>query len=594
MSRGRPLLRYSRFSFVAIVALTLALLVVVTRAQGPSSSAAQGALRPTVIEMQPGQPFHGSLRDLPQTPPPIPEKRIRHERDELPDPPSGLKADVRDPVLQGTAATTALAPAPTTSKNFYGLDFAHYGAGWPPDTNGAVGPTYYIQTVNTSFGVFEKSTGILKASSTLDALFASANTGTPCDNNHQGDPVVLYDGAAGRFVVTDFAWADNKFTTGPFYQCFAVSKTADPVNGGWYFYAIVADSGAKLHDYEKLGVWRDGIYMTANMFSTTGSQAFQNVRVWAFNKTKMYAGQAAQVVVFNLPSKIQGVSVFSALPSNYHPATGTPPAGRENLIASIWGAYTTRVWKFKVNWTTPSSSTLTGPSNITIPTFSTPPSSIPAKNGNNLDSLGYRVMMQNQYTNIGGVESLWVSHTVGNGSGIASVRWYQFRVTGGTVQTTGPIQSGTWNPNATHRWMPSLAVNRNGDMAVGYSASSSSQFPAIRYAGRLATDPPGTLGLTETSLISGTASQCCKFSSGSTNNRWGDYSAMTIDPDGCSFWYTSEFYESPQPTTLATDNWKTRIGSFKYSTCTPLASLVPDGAAPTATNAPDTTATHVR
>ena len=249
---------------------------------------------------------------------------------------------------QGTSATTA-APAPSPTANFAGLDFANFGAGWPPDTNGAVGPTYYIQTVNTSFGVFNKGTGTREAASTLDALFASANTGTPCDNSHQGDPVALYDGSVindsgpvGRFIVTDFAWADGKFKTGPFYQCLAVSKTGDPVTGGWNFYAILTDSGAKLHDYEKLAVWPDGMYMTANMFATSGSQAFQNVRVWAFDKSKMYAGQTATAVVFNLPSKIQGVTVFSALPSNYHPVTGTPPTDRGNLIASIWGASTRR------------------------------------------------------------------------------------------------------------------------------------------------------------------------------------------------------------------------------------------------------------
>jgi hypothetical protein len=110
-------------------------------------------------------------------------------------------------------------------------------------------------------------------------------------------------------------------------------------------------------------------------------------------------------------------------------------------------------------------------------------------------------------------------------------------------------------------------VNKKGDMAVGYSASSSSMFPAIRYAGRLAGDAPGTLSLSETSMVEGSASQCCTFSDGSTNNRWGDYSAMTIDPDGCTFWYTTEYYEMPQPTTLGTDNWKTRIGSFKFAGC---------------------------
>jgi hypothetical protein len=153
---------------------------------------------------------------------------------------------------------------------------------------------------------------------------------------------------------------------------------------------------------------------------------------------------------------------------------------------------------------------------------------------------------------------------------LTSPRWYQLNVTGGTVVTSGPLQQSTWAPDSTvARWMPSLAVDKDGNMAIGYSASSSALFPAIRYAGRLSTDPANTLGQTETSLIAGTASQCCTFSDGSANNRWGDYSAMTIDPDGCTFWYTTEYYASPQPTTLAGDNWQTRIGSFKFASCTP-------------------------
>ena len=125
---------------------------------------------------------------------------------------------------------------------------------------------------------------------------------------------------------------------------------------------------------------------------------------------------------------------------------------------------------------------------------------------------------------------------------MTSPRWYQINVTGGTVVTSGPVQQSTWAPDATvARWMPSLAVDKDGNMAIGYSASSSALFPAIRYAGRLFTDPANTLGQTETSLIEGTASQCCNFSDGSVNNRWGDYSAMTIDPDGCTFWYTTEY-----------------------------------------------------
>jgi hypothetical protein len=168
--------------------------------------------------------------------------------------------------------------------------------------------------------------------------------------------------------------------------------------------------------------------------------------------------------------------------------------------------------------------------------------------------------MQNQYTNIGGVESLWNVHTVrGSSASQAAVRYYQVKVTGGNVEANA-TQGATWNPDSANRFMPSVAVDRVGDMAIGYSVSSSKLFPAIRYAGRLASDPVNTLSQTENSIIEGTGTQT--GSCGGTCERWGDYSAMTLDPDGCTFWYTSEYYAAS-----GLDH-HTRIGSFAFPSCT--------------------------
>jgi len=163
------------------------------------------------------------------------------------------------------------------------------------------------------------------------------------------------------------------------------------------------------------------------------------------------------------------------------------------------------------------------------------------------------VMMQNQYANIGGAESLWLSHTVGSSS-IARVRWYQLPVTGGTIASS-PSQQSTWGSDTTHRFMPSLAVDKVGDMAVGYSVSSASLNPGISYAGRLVDDPASTLGQGETTMAAGGGSQ-------SYTSRWGDYATMTLDPDGCTFWFTSEIYATTGR------NWNTKIGSFAYPSCT--------------------------
>ncbi len=422
--------------------------------------------------------------------------------------------------------------------------------------------------MNTSIGIYDKPTGNRLAVFTFNTLFSTAATGTPCDNSNQGNPVALYDALSDRWIVSDFAWSN--YTSGAMYQCMAVSQTSDPINGGWAFYAWQTASGGKIPDYPKLGIWPDGIYMSANIFGTTGSQAFQNAQVWAFNRTEMESGTTAHVVSFNLPQKIGATSLFGLLPSNLRTNGSPPSAGTPNYFTSIYGTFAARVWKFHVDYGVPANSTLTGPSNVTISSFSAGPGSVPEKTGNNIDTLSYRLMMQNQYQNANGVESLWITHTVGNGGSpnVAQLRWYQLNVTGGTVVTAGPVQQGTWAPDSKNRFMPSLALDKNGDMALGYSVSDSTMFPAIRYAGRLANDPFGTLGQGETSLIEGTGFQCCKFSDGSTNTRWGDYSTMTIDPDGCTFWYTNEYYDSA-PATLAQDNWKTRIGSFKFAGCTP-------------------------
>jgi hypothetical protein len=506
--------------------------------------------------------WDGDLRSLPQT---EPVRRERPER-EGPDPAPRLL-----PGLPGIepAPSTSLPlpsqnpPAPATSQNFDGLDFATFGAGHPPDTNGDVGPNHYIQTINTSIGIYNK-TGTRLAAFTFDTFMSQGNFGNICDTENSGDPVVLYDTFEDRWVITDFAlvFGAQGQVVPPALQCVAVSKTGNPVSGGWNFYSIETLGG--LGDYPKFGVWPDGIYMSANIFSYQAGGAFQGARVWAFNKAQMYAGlPTVQVVSFNVPG-----GDFTVLPSNARLQAGTPPAGSPNYFLSSWqylNALT--VYKFHVNWQKLSLSTFTGP-DTPIAATSWPNAAVPnasSQGGNNLDVLQIRAMMQNQYSNIGGAESLWAAHTVRrqDTGGLAAPRWYQVNVTGGTVAAAIP-QAATWDPdgaNVISRFMPSLAVNRNGDMALGYSTSNSTTKPAIKYAGRLAADPVNTLGQTEQVLIQGTGTQL-GLCGGAVCTRWGDYSAMTLDPDGCTFWYTNMYY--------AVDglNHLTRVGAFALPGCT--------------------------
>ncbi|HSY50774.1 MAG TPA: carboxypeptidase regulatory-like domain-containing protein [Thermoanaerobaculia bacterium] len=527
---------------------------------------------PTEMVLKRADSKRFDLRALPRTPP------IQQERAELPEPAfnpvtiQGTTPPLEQSLRFGPPAATAQAPAPNNV--FEGLDRFNWGAGSPPDTNGDVGPNNYIQTVNTSIGVYRKSDGFQEAAFTFNTLMSQGHFGNLCDTNNFGDPVVLYDTFEDRWIITDFAFLTDISgnVLAPSFQCFAVSMTGDPVSGGWNFYSIqISDA---LNDYPKFGIWPDGLYMSSNMFTFGASSAFKTARVWAFNKAQMYAGSpTVKVVTFDI-----GGGDFTVIPSNARLQTGTPPPGRPNLFIStelFLNAVT--VYKFHVDWNSISLSTLTGPDTPLAATL-WPSANVAnaAQPGTTtiLDVLQIRAMVQNQYTNFGGTESLWVPHTVRrqNTSGFAAPRWYQANVTGGTV-APNLVQATTWDPdgaNVINRFMPSLALDRAGNMAMGYSTSSATVFPSIKYAGRLAADPVNTFSQTEQTFFTGTASQTGVTNPPSTT-RWGDYSGMSLDPNGCIFWYTNE-YANPADQTF-NHRWLTKFGSFG-----PFPGCVPAGA----------------
>ncbi|HXD82953.1 MAG TPA: carboxypeptidase-like regulatory domain-containing protein [Rudaea sp.] len=464
----------------------------------------------------------------------------------------------------GQATMSApLAPAPAPIANFAGLDYNTWGAGHPPDTNGDVGPNYYIQTVNTSIGIYDKATGANVAAFTFDSFMSQGNFGNLCDTDNYGDPVVVYDSFEDRWIISDFAFtASGGVITSPaVYECFAVSRTGDPVSGGWYFYSDIATDN--FPDYPKFGIWNDGLYRSANQFGPgVAGSGFVGTRVWAYNKAQMYAGAATvQIVHFDTPD----AGDFTLLPSNARLQTGTPPAGTPNYFVSLWEYLNAQnVYAFHVDWARPSLSTfaLVGtPAASSSWTNATTLNNITTPGGYGLDPLYIRAMMQNQYTNIGGVESLWNVHNVpmATTSPPYAPRYYQINVSGGTIAASD-VQSANHAPdNTSSRWAASVAVDRKGDMAVGYSLADSATNPKIMYAGRLAGDAINTITQTEQTLIAGGGTQAT-----SSYNRWGDYSAMTLDPDGCTFWYTNEYYATNSV------NWQTRVGSFTYPSCTPV------------------------
>lgn len=455
---------------------------------------------------------------------------------------------ISEPAGLGSEIQTS-APAnrmPGTVQNFEGMDS---GGPIPPDTNGDVGPTRYVESVNTDLAIYDKAGNIQGSRFPGNALFDGF--GGVCESTNDGDPIIQYDPIADRWVFTQFA---NVFSSGPYSQCFAVSTTGSP-SGSFYRYQFLMP-GSDFNDYPKIGVWSDAYYMTTNQF---GAVDFTGVGVFAFDRTKMLAGMPATMIYKHLAPPNYGL-----LPSDLENSSAPPPAGTPNhLIEYRDLASGDELWMydFNVNWATPASSTLTGPTRLAVKPFD--PNAcqniykcIPQRGtSQKLDSITDLLMYQFEYYNYGSHEDMTISHAIKNKSqSNTAIRWYQLRSTG-----AGPwmvFQQGTFAPDGLYRWLPSGALDSAGNLAIGYNASSSKRFPSIRYAGRLAGDPANKLSQGEAILIKGGGSQGGPV-------RWGDYSAMQIDPtDGCTFWYTNEYYSSSSAT-----HWRTRVGSFSFPSC---------------------------
>jgi Peptidase family C25 len=524
--------------------------------------------------------YNGDVRNLPQVPvTPRPELVTETEK---PMEPQKLAAGAQASAAQ--QPNIPLAPMPSPSQNFAGLSFnsvvtgGQAGAGWPPDVNGDVGLNHYIISVNDAYGIYSK-TGTQLAAFTENSLWAGAGTGTPCDANNFGDPVVIYDQFADRWILTHFAFATvGGNPVAPYYECFAISKTSDPVAGGWWLYAVKMDTGAAgqppaltLADYPKFGNWNDGcLYMAANGFGANGA-AFSGVVFASFNKADMESGAMLRGALgFTVTQNI-----FTMIPSNISgakSAASLPVAGTPNYFVSE----STSVFAYEVRKFTSGANcqggSLGAATIINQTAYGTSlgnvvPQPPPATASHNLDTLDDRLMQKVQYRRVGAVESLWVTQDSRSAGANARPVWGQINVSGGTV-AAAPVQQQIYGPDATlYRWLPSIAADHDGNVALGYSTSNatSPNFPSIAYSGRLVGDAANQLPQTEVQLIAGTGSQTTT-SGGTAIHRWGDYTSMSIDPsDDCTFWYAGMYYTNVGVD--ATRNWNTRIGSFKFPTC---------------------------
>ena len=456
---------------------------------------------------------------------------------------------------------------PSPLLNFNGIGFPGVACNCaPPDTDGEVGATQYVQIVNEGYQVFNKTTGASVLGPVGISTIWTGFTG-PCETAGDGDPVVLYDQLANRWLVSQFAGAGV-----PTDECIAVSTTSD-ATGSYNRYGF--HLGTNFFDYPHLGVWPDAYYMSMNVFNSSGT-AFLGPQPFAFDRAKMLAGLPATFITTGVTG---GSSEDVYLPADLDGSI-LPPVGAPASFVEFPGNNTFRVFHFHADFVTPLNSTFTLFSAPASAAFTLRSGGIPQSGTTStLDPIGDRLMFRLATRFFSDGHEATVGNFTVQSGGVAAPRWFELRnVTSGPVSV---FQQGTYQPDTTHRWMGSAAMDQQGNIALGYSASSSSIFPQIRYAGRLATDAINTLPQAEVHLFDGTGSQT------GTNGRWGDYSDMTIDPvDDCTFWYTTEYYA-----TTTSFAWRTRIGSFKYPGCggsptptptpTPPPTPTPTPAAPT-------------
>ena len=469
-------------------------------------------------------------------------------------------------VVKGNAAAATniargpdvgLAPAPPPFVNWEGVSnvdgVAH------PDTQGDVGKNHYVQWVNLSLQIFDKSTGAIVLGPVPGSSLWSG-FGGGCETDNDGDPIVLYDHLADRWVFSQFAIAADG------HQCLAISTTGDPA-GPYHRYDFVLTPGG-LNDYPKFGVWPSGYLYSANEFSPS----FVDVLIGSFDREKMLEGDpAATFIGFRL---LPGATTFpfAVEPANLEGLTA-PPAGRPGLFvqpadSQVWGGSADRydLWSLDVDYDTPAASSVTLTEVSTVAFDSTVcflfSSCIPQPGTTQgLASLSQFTMYRPVYRSFETHETLLVNHTVDGGGGVAGIRWAEIRDPFGAPSV---FQTGTHSPDNQHRWMGSLAMDGDGNVLLGYSLSSETTFPSIAYAGRSSTDPAGTLPQTESILMGGSAAQA-------GTSRWADYSTMSVDewgdpslgvPPDCAFWYTSEYVQSP-----GSFNWRTRIGAIQFPDC---------------------------
>jgi hypothetical protein len=478
-------------------------------------------------------------------------------------PPARTSPDAPPPPATHSPLTAAVEqthpgtrPAATLVTSFEGLGASFTGpqtaAGRNPSDNSlAVGPGHVVQIVNSRMAIFSKKGDVLFGSVVTNTLFAGF--GGPCEERISGDAVVRYDQLAQRwlFVLPVFRRPVDQ-PDGPYSMCYAISQTSDPL-GAYYRYEF---KRPLFPDYPRPAIWPDGYYVP----SSVGDTVIQKQACVA-DRNKMLKGEPAteQCVLLDGAGFLNNADIDGqALP-----APGTP-----NIVIALGGAQLHNqfeddglyIYEFHVDWADPAKTAITGPAKITVAPYhylcnGQLTKCVPQPGTETrLDAQGDKIMQRLVYRRIGSRESIVASHSVNTEAGFGGVRWYELRLD--RHHDPHLFQQGTYTPDSHYRWMPSIDMDRNGNIGVGYSWGGAADFAGQRFAARLAKDPKGTLGLHETILAEGKAAQ--------TNTlRWEDYTTTALDPsDDCTFWYVGDYIRA------AGENYSTTIGAFRLPTCT--------------------------
>jgi len=469
---------------------------------------------------------------------------------EMPEPrPSPLRSRaVRGPWQLDPALQTK--PLPQVDANL-GVSFAGMSAnGWiPSDSNLAVGPNDIAEIVNTYLSIYNKTGTLLAGPTNLPTLFAPI--GGLCGTTYIVDPVVLYDRPADRWVVAGIG--DNY--DGSYGECVAVSTTNDPTASySLYFYSF----GGNLNDYDKLSVWAtssNSAYLaTYNIFD--GGADFVGADLCGFDRTSMLAGSSSAAMLCQMTPSDEG----SYLPSDMDGPT-TPPNGTPGLFLTWQNNNPGELYlrKLTLNFAS-GKATLSNPTTIDVANDNVAcavggSGCVPQPGtSQDLDALGDRLMYRFAIRHFSDHDRAVANHAVLNGSQVA-IRWYEIYDPAGSVTLN---QQGTFAPDANYRWMASMAEDQAADIGLGYSVSSTTVYPSISFTGRVPGDALGSME-TEASILAGSGSQ----TGGTYADRWGDYTAMQVDPtDDCTFWYVDEYEQAS-----GYYNWSTYIASFIFNGC---------------------------